>query len=496
MKHEFFERSKCAVGLSLLPLASCATIDHRPELAAADEAMSRASGVKTSWAAQPAIVELVLDETGRLPLGSVVELALSNNRLLRADLEVLGQAKADLVQAGLLSNPVLSIMTGLPEGGGRASVAFGLSKDLADLWLIPSRKRAAQSMVQQRVLSFTDTAIALLADVKTNYATLQYQSVATGLQQQNLRILQESMEIAQARLRAGDTTQLDVNLVRARYVEAENELLQLSADFRLMQRTLLRLMGVARAPDDWHPEPLPSDVPPAKRWTAEANLVEVALLQRLDVQAARWEVEAAVAEFEQQQRRIIPSLSLGISGERFERRATPGRDVLADTARASIASGTLTAPEIQSASERRQERSREIDFILGPSIEVPLPIFDQNQAQIAKAQFRARELQQRYEETEQRVTEAVRAAFTQRRLAEDRARLFHETLVPLQEANLELARIAYQSGRESILTVLLAQESLIRTRLAYAAAGRDLSITAANLERQLASPLQEILPTP
>lgn len=496
MSHERLKSLMWAFAPLLAALVSCATVDHSVELRTADAAMLRATGISTNWTALPESRELAPGEDGRVALGTAVGFALSNNRSLRADLEVIGQAKADLVQAGLLSNPILSIMTGFPEGGGRADIAFGLSKDLADLWLIPSRKRAAQAMVQQRVLSFTDTAIALLAEVKTNYYSLQYQSVATDLQQQNLRILQESMEIAQARLRAGDTTQLDVNLVRARYVEAENDLLQLRADFRLTQRTLLRLMGVSRAPDNWSAEPLPSDVPPAKLSTAEAELVEVALLQRLDVQAARWEVEAAVAEFEQQRRRVIPSLSLGLSGERFERRASPDRDVLADTARASIASGTLTAPEIQSASERRQERSQEIDFILGPSIEVPLPIFDQNQAQIAKAQFRARELQQRYEEMEQRVAEAVRAAFTQRRLAEDRTRLYHDTLVPLQEANLELARIAYQAGRESILTVLLAQESLIQTRLAYAAAVRDLSISAANLERQLAGRVPELSATP
>lgn len=496
MDHERTKILKWAIAPLLAVLASCATVDHAAELRTADETMARATGLSTNWAALPGSRELAPAADGRVALDTAVEFALSNNRSLRADLEVIGQAKADLVQAGLLSNPILSIMTGFPEGGGRADIAFGLSKDLADLWLIPSRKRAAQAMVQQRVLSFTDTAIALLAEVKTNYYALQYQSVATDLQQQNLRILQESMEIAQARLRAGDTTQLDVNLVRARYVEAENDLLQLRADYRLTQRTLMRLMGVSRAPDDWSAEPLPSDVPSAKLSTDEADLVEVALLQRLDVQAARWEVEAALAEFEQQRRRVIPSLSLGLSGERFERRASPDRDVLADTARASIASGTLTAPEIQSASERRQERSQEIDFILGPSIEVPLPIFDQNQAQIAKAQFRARELQQRYEEMEQRVAEAVRAAFTQRRLAEDRTRLYHDTLVPLQEANLELARIAYQAGRESILTVLLAQESLIQTRLAYAAAVRNLSISAANLERQLAGRIPELSATP
>ena len=63
--------------------------------------------------------------------------------------------------------------------------------------------------------------------------------------------------------------------------------------------------------------------------------------------------------------------------------------------------------------------------------------------------------------------------------------------MPLQESNLELAQTAYQAGKETILTVLLAQEELIRTRLNYAAAIRDLASTAANLERQLAGRIPE-----
>lgn len=491
--------NRCVVALSVgicFILISCAKVNHGAELQSADRTMQRATGIKTTWADLPELKELEPGEGGVVTLDSAVGLTLSNNRALRADLEVLGQAKADLVQAGLLSNPILSVMTGLPEAGGRANITFGLSKDFADLWLIPSRKRAAQAMVQQRVLSFADTAIVLLTEAKTNYYGLQYQSIAADLQEQNLRILQESMEIAQARFRAGDTTQLDVNLIRARYVEAEVELLQLHSDYHVTQRTLLRLMGVSTAADDWKPEPFKLDEPPEPIGVDEPSLVEVALLQRLDVQAASWELESAVADFEQQRRRVIPSLILGLSGERSERRAMPDRDILADTARSSIRAGRLMAPEIQSAAERRKERRQEIDFMLGPSMEVPLPIFDQNQAQIAKAQFRARELQQRYEEVEQRVVEGVRSAFTQKRQAEEKVRLYHDSLVPLQEANLSLAQTAYQSGRESIVTVLLAQESLIRTRLAYAAAARDLAISVANLERQLSGRLPEIVTPP
>ncbi len=137
-----------------------------------------------------------------------------------------------------------------------------------------------------------------------------------------------------------------------------------------------------------------------------------------------------------------------------------------------------------------------ISFVLGPSLDVPLPIFDQNQAQVAKAQSRARELQKRYEEIEQRATEAIRSAYTQRRLADDKVRLYRESLLPIQQANLTLSETTYQSGQASILDVLLTQESLIRTRLGYAAAQRDLATSAANLERQLAGPVPDFLERP
>jgi len=477
-------------------LASCTRIEHGPELRQADAAMERSTGLRTQWASHPELQELQPDASGTVSLEQVVNLALVNNRSLRADVAVIGQAKADLVQAGLLSNPMLSVMFGFPDAGGLANFTFGLSKDFADLWLIPSRKRAAQAMLQQRVLSFTDTAIALATEAKTNYYNLQYLSLATELEQENLRILQEATDIAQARLRAGETSQLDVNLLRARYLEADLDLLQFRSDYRVTQRTLLRLTGVARAPDDWRPQPLSLDTPftPASR--DESMFVEAALLQRLDVQAARWELESALADFEQQRLRVIQNLGIGISGERPARRAMSGRNILADTARASVASGRLMAPEIEAVRQRRSERNREMDLMLGPSLDVPLPIFDQNQAQIAKAQFRAQERRQRYEEIEQRVVEGVRAALTQRRLAEDRARILQESLVPLQVNNLRLAEAAYQAGRESILTVLLAQGELIRTRLAHAAAVRDLAVSAANLERQLAGRVPEFLVAP
>ncbi|HMQ14719.1 MAG TPA: TolC family protein [Phycisphaerae bacterium] len=412
-----------------------------------------------------------------------IDLALTNNRSLRADIEVIGQAKSELVQAGLLTNPMLTVMLRFPEAGGRASLDFGLVKDFADLWLIPARKRAALSTLQQRVLSFTDGAVGLIREVRTAYALLQYLDRAVELQVENLDILRQSIDVAQARLRSGGTTQLDVNLLEARRLQAELDLLQLRNERRTTQLNLLRLMGTSRASSEWRPTPLPNGPP---KWdVGEEALIDWGLRRRLDIQAAGWEVDAAVAEFQQQELRLIQSFGVGVSGERMARRGIPGRNIAADTARASIANGQLTAPEIEPRSARRAERSQEIDFVLGPVIEVPLPIFDQNQAQIAKTQYRARELHERYCELEQRTVEKIRAAIATRQTAAKRREIYQSSLLPVQESNLQVAETAYQSGRESILTVLLAQQDLIQARLGLTAAIRDELTAMAGLEREL-----------
>ena len=474
------------LGLALVvSLASCARLEHDTEVGQARTRMEEATGLRADWRSEGLLRELHLGgPTGQtLELDEALELALTNNRALRADLDVIGQAKADLVQAGLLSNPMLSIMVRFPEGGGRSNLEFGIVKDFADLWLIPSRKRAAQSVLQQRLLSFVDAAIELVNETKSTYYTLQYQHRAMRLQKENLEILKQVIDIALTRLRSGGATQLDVNLLEARRLEVELELLQFRSDYRVGQQALLRLLGVAKAPADWDPTTL------AESWSSldfsEDDIVDWGLGHRLDVQAAVWEVEAALAEFQQQKLRLIQSLGIGIAGERTERRGIPGRRILGDTARSSVAAGAPTAPEIQPKSERRRERSRYIDFLLGPSIDVPIPIFDQNQAQISKAQFRARELHERYEELSQRSIEGITSSLAMRRLAEARARIHEQSLLPIQGSNLKVAEQAYQAGRESILTVLLAQESLLRARLGYASALRDLAMITANLERQL-----------
>lgn len=186
---------------------------------------------------------------------------------------------------------------------------------------------------------------------------------------------------------------------------------------------------------------------------------------------------------------IFPTVELGVSLERGERKSQGGRDVLADTARASIAGGGLTAPGIQPRSARRKHT----DLIVGPSISLELPIFDQNQAQIAKAEMAYRQSAKLLGALELAASQEVRNAADRAMTAWDIARFYRDDFLPLAEKNLELSRESYRAGRASFLAVLEAQRFFLDTRSRYVGALGDAAIALPDLERVVGLPLTQLM---
>jgi outer membrane protein, heavy metal efflux system len=219
-------------------------------------------------------------------------------------------------------------------------------------------------------------------------------------------------------------------------------------------------------------------------------LIAAALDQRLDVRAALFAVRAAEDELIHQCLRFIPDLSVGIDLERMEQRALPGRKVLADTLRSSIAAGQLTAPSIQSRGERRIEKSQIIHAVLGPSLTVTLPVWDQNQAQIAKA---ALGVDQRRKELadllDQVASEVLEAASSVRNL-QDQIRVYEDQAIPQAQDDVAVSLRLYEAGEQGILVVLDAQESLLRRRRNYTDARRDYAVALATLEQALSARIE------
>ncbi len=188
-------------------------------------------------------------------------------------------------------------------------------------------------------------------------------------------------------------------------------------------------------------------------------------------------------------RQVFPNVSLGLAFERESRPPAGGRDILADTARSSIAAGRLTAPTI----EPRSARDSDTDFIIGPSISLDLPVFDQNQAQIAKARYALERQLRLLAGLERTLRQEVREAADQARTAWEVARYYRDEVVPQAERNLELSRDSYREGQSSILAVLDAQRTFLTARDRYAEAVQQGAAVVPDLERAVGLPMEQIL---
>jgi outer membrane protein, heavy metal efflux system len=74
-----------------------------------------------------------------------VSIALVNGPALQATYEQLGVSQAEMVQAGLLSNPTLSLSYDWLIGGrGRSEYVASLVQNFLDIFVLPLRKRIAE----------------------------------------------------------------------------------------------------------------------------------------------------------------------------------------------------------------------------------------------------------------------------------------------------------------------------------------------------------------
>ena len=226
--------------------------------------------------------------------------------------------------------------------------------------------------------------------------------------------------------------------------------------------------------------------------TAE-DAIELARESRLDVQAIAQSAEALFARMELEKRKVFPDLSIGPFMERPDRRALPGRDVPADFVRASLANGALAAPDIQSRRERQQARDQEINFLLGPALSMTLPIFDQNQAQTAKAWYGYLGELKGHEALLVDIAQNVRSAVDVARTTQANAVYYRTEVVPQAMRNLEFASASYTAGQTNILTLLEAQRAALEAQRGLTDSLLEACIGRARLEQEVGRSLD---PTP
>jgi outer membrane protein TolC len=147
-------------------------------------------------------------------------------------------------------------------------------------------------------------------------------------------------------------------------------------------------------------------------------------------------------------------------------------------------------PEVSAGlSAERPEGGSSADLLLGPAAAIELPIFDQNQAQLSRAELELAEQRKEHEALVAEVSQEVRAAFDTAEVASRAAAFARDELLPQAERSASLAGKAYELGDTTVLTLLQAQKTVLEARRAGIEARLEAAISRIELERAAGAPL-------
>jgi len=470
--------------------AGCATVNPEPDYLRLRVQVQRATGYSQTYrpgdeAALTAHVNALMADG--LTASEAAQIALLNNADLRAACHKIGIARADVVQSGLLSNPSLGVAFRLPSGGGLANLEADLAQNLAGLWQIPAQVRAAERGLERVILDVAARVARGAAQAKSAYYAAAGADRRLAIAEENLEVTRKVLELAEFRRSAGAGSELDVNLARGVVLETELTVQQARLAAADARRTLAEVLGLTLDANELVLTEALADVPDN---VLDAELLtKTALTERLDVRALRQAVHSAEERLVLEYRRVFPTLKIAVALERGERERAEGRDLLADTARASIAAGRLAAPKI----EPRSARHVNTDFTIGPSLALELPIFDQNQAQIARARYELEQNQRLLDGLQCTVQQEVRGVIDRAHTAWQIARYYRDEIVPQAQRSLGLSRESYHAGKSTVLAVLDAERTYLIARDGYVEALLAAAAAAPALERAVGLPFDRVV---
>jgi cobalt-zinc-cadmium efflux system outer membrane protein len=246
---------------------------------------------------------------------SVVQIALLNNPQIQATFEELGIAQADLVEAGLLSNPSFEIEVRYPpERGLRTNIEYLITTSFLDIFFIPLRTRVAATELEQAKLRVANEILDLAFEVRQTYYELLGEQQKLSHTQAIVELTSIQGEIVERQRRVGNVNALEFQQMQARFLEAKLEIAQAEAQVIRLKEKLYRLLGFSEEMCLIFPEKLPEEID--YRGFDRCTLESIALEERLDLQTARFEVVRLSRMLGLKQWWAYTNLRGGLAGER------------------------------------------------------------------------------------------------------------------------------------------------------------------------------------
>lgn len=366
-----------------------------------------------------------------------VAIALWNNAAFQEVLTDLDIAHGDLLQAGLLPNPVGSYTL----SANNKAMKYAFEFPLEALWLRPFRIRAARADAEKVSHQLSQAGLNLIRDTRRAYSDMQQAQRQQELWDESLALRRRIATMAGKRLEAGDISKQEANVANLDALAAEQNAAQSHFDIKTAEERLRYAMGVGSFQGALELDPIPT---PQCRTTDIEVLVSNAIRNRPDALASKSAIVAA------QQRANLSLFGwLGITGV------------------ADAGSGRKTGHE------------------LSPGIKGALPVFNQNQGNIERSSGEEEKARRNEESVAQQIRLEVKQSYMQYRQACTQLDILQTKVKAGVETDLTRIEKAYASGDVPYLMVLQASHAVIDAQLRESQLVGDVRRTGAELERSV-----------
>ena len=421
-----------------LVLVGCASVDAGPAFDTLNGLVVERTGKPVGWQSDATTRDAAEGRAKAIltkPVSSdaAVQLAFLRNPAIQVQLARIGIAEADVVQAGRLINPTVSISrvatTGIVE------IERQILFSVLSLFTIGPRTRIAQDQAE---LARYQTALAIVqkaGQVKRAWvesvAARERVAVATEI----LEAAKAAEDLAQRMSKAGNMTGIDLARMKVNTAETATQLGKLRMAADMTRERLTRAMGLWGEATRFK---LPGRLPRLTKSLRNIDDIErYALIKRLDVQAARKEVDVLRRSLDLTKQTAWLNV-LEVSGKW-------------DTAKES---GKRTNPT-------------------GFEVEFSIPIFDLGDAKVDRSIFQYMQAVEALKSQAITARSEVREAWRAYRGTYDLARNYESRIEPLMARITEEELLRYNGMLIGVFELLAATKKQAQSRMAAIDARRD-----------------------
>lgn len=434
--------------LAAVVLAGCATVPRQGGFKSVAGLARQRTGATVIWDQNTKADQQVHAAIGKLlarPLTAhaAVQIALLDNPELKARYEQLGVSQADVVQAGLLSNPIFNFDIRFPAApfhGWDASVA----QNFLNILLLPARKKMATAQFAAAKSDVANAVITLAQRTRAAYYRLVGDQQMVTLESRIKQGAAAQLDLAKKLRQAGNTPPIAYDQQLTLYEHVRLQLAMDKATVLEDHERLNALMGLWGKEGNWT-VPARLAIPPTHNLSLK-GLESLALKQSLSLVAAR-------------QRLHADAIALRISGIAG---LLPGAGIGLDYVRDPDVRGTL-----------------------GPMISLPIPIFNQGQPQVAIAEAQYRAAYRSYQATAIRIRAKVREAWIAMHAADREVLFYQRIMLPLRKRMVHETQLAYNGMYVSGFVLMESKQAEIDTARHYVQALRRYWLARQQLRQML-----------